>query len=81
MKILFCHGWSSTPGGTKPTFLASHGHEVLNPALPDEDLSVSHPDFLARMGIEITISPTWNQIPYQLAKMVTCCACGSIPRD
>ncbi len=37
MKILFLHGWTSTPGGTKPTFLKDHGHEVLNPALPDDD--------------------------------------------
>ncbi len=37
MKILFLHGWTSVPGGVKPTFLASHGHDVANPALPDED--------------------------------------------
>ena len=37
MKILFLHGWQSTPGGLKPTYLQSHGHEVLNPALPDDD--------------------------------------------
>jgi alpha-beta hydrolase superfamily lysophospholipase len=37
MKILFCHGWTSVPGGRKPTFLKDHGHTVLNPALPDED--------------------------------------------
>jgi hypothetical protein len=36
-KILFLHGWTSKPGGLKPTFLAQHGHEVFNPALPDED--------------------------------------------
>jgi alpha/beta superfamily hydrolase len=37
MTILFLHGWQSTPGGLKPTFLRNHGHEVLNPALPDDD--------------------------------------------
>ena len=37
MKVLFLHGWQSIPGGVKPTYLAEHGHEVINPALPDED--------------------------------------------
>ena len=37
MKILFLHGWNSVPGGVKPTFLARHGHQVINPKLPDED--------------------------------------------
>jgi alpha-beta hydrolase superfamily lysophospholipase len=37
MKILFLHGWVSKPGGVNATFLASHGHQVVNPALPDED--------------------------------------------
>jgi alpha-beta hydrolase superfamily lysophospholipase len=37
MKILFLYGWQSVPGGVKPTFLARHGHEVLNPKLSDED--------------------------------------------
>lgn len=37
MKILFLHGWRSVPGGVKPTYLVTHGHDVLNPALPDED--------------------------------------------
>ena len=37
MKVLFLHGWTSTPGGKKPTFLKHHGHEVINPALPDDD--------------------------------------------
>ncbi len=37
MNILFLHGWTSTPGGRKPTFLKDHGHTVINPALPDED--------------------------------------------
>ena len=41
MKILFLHGWTSTPGGKKPTYLKEHGHEVINPALPDDDLDES----------------------------------------
>jgi hypothetical protein len=41
MKILFLHGWQSVPGGVKPTFLAQHGHEVINPKLPDEDFEES----------------------------------------
>lgn len=41
MKILFLHGWHSTPGGVKPTNLARHGHEVLNPALPDDDFDAA----------------------------------------
>jgi hypothetical protein len=39
MKVLFLHGWQSVPGGVKPTFLARHGHEVINPKLPDENLT------------------------------------------
>jgi hypothetical protein len=41
VRILFLHGWTSVPGGRKPTFLKEHGHEVLNPALPDEDFEKS----------------------------------------
>ena len=37
MKILFLHGWHSVPGGVKPSYLARHGHEVINPALDDDD--------------------------------------------
>jgi alpha/beta superfamily hydrolase len=44
MKILFLHGWQSVPGGVKPSYLVRHGHEVINPALPDED-------FAAALGI------------------------------
>src|SRR5271170_4090462 len=37
MTILFLHGWQSVPGGVKPTYLRDHGHEVINPKLPDDD--------------------------------------------
>jgi hypothetical protein len=39
MKILFLHGWQSVPGGVKPTYLAQHGHEVINPKLPDDNFA------------------------------------------
>jgi hypothetical protein len=39
--VLFLHGWTSKPGGVKPTYLARHGLIVLNPALPDEDFPES----------------------------------------
>jgi hypothetical protein len=39
MKILFLHGRQSIPGGVKPTYLAQHGHEVINPQLPDDDFA------------------------------------------
>lgn len=41
MKILFLHGWQSVVGGKKPTYLKEHGHDVLNPALPDDDFDES----------------------------------------
>ena len=41
MNILFLHGWQSTPGGRKPTYLKDHGHEVLNPHLPDNDFDAA----------------------------------------
>jgi hypothetical protein len=41
MKILYLHGLGAQPGGTKPTFLCECGHEVDNPALPDDDFDQS----------------------------------------
>ena len=39
MKILFLHGWHSVPGGVKPSYLIQHGHEVINPALHNDDFA------------------------------------------
>lgn len=39
MKIL--HGWDSVPGGVKPTYLKNHSHEVINPALDDNDFDTA----------------------------------------
>ena len=41
MKILFLHGWHSVPDGVKPTYLAKHGNEVLNPALNDDNFDAA----------------------------------------
>jgi hypothetical protein len=41
MKILFLHGWYSVPGGFKPTYLKDHDHEVINPALDDDDFDAA----------------------------------------
>ncbi|MEY3173277.1 MAG: hypothetical protein RLZZ436_1191 [Planctomycetota bacterium] len=41
MKILFLHGRGSVPGGIKPTWLRTQGHEVFNPPLDDNDFSAA----------------------------------------
>lgn len=41
MKILFLHGWTSAPGGVKPTCLSQNGHEVINPKLDDDDFAAA----------------------------------------
>lgn len=41
MKVLFLHGWNSKPGGMKPTYLVNQGHEVINPALSDDDFAMA----------------------------------------
>jgi hypothetical protein len=39
LKLLYLHGWHAGPGGTKATFLAETGFEVIAPALSDESFS------------------------------------------
>lgn len=39
MTVLFLHGWTSVPGGVKPTYLIERGLTVLNPKLPDDDFA------------------------------------------
>ncbi|HEY2154801.1 MAG TPA: hypothetical protein VGH33_04180 [Isosphaeraceae bacterium] len=41
MTVLYLHGLHSRPGGIKPTFLRNRGHDVINPALPDDDFTAS----------------------------------------
>ncbi len=41
MVILFLHGWHSVIGGVKPTYLKDAGHEVINPALDDDDFDAA----------------------------------------
>jgi len=41
MKVLFLHGWHSVPGGVKPSFLKQAGHDVINPALDDDDFEAA----------------------------------------
>ena len=41
MKVLYLHGWNSVVGGVKPTYLKSHGHEVVEPALNHEDFQAA----------------------------------------
>jgi hypothetical protein len=37
MKILYLRGWNSVVRGVKPTYRKSHGHEVIEPALDQDD--------------------------------------------
>lgn len=41
MRILFLHGWHSIVGGVKPTYLTNAGHDVINPALDDDDFDLA----------------------------------------
>ena len=41
LKILFLHGWHSVVGGVKSTYLKDAGHEVINPALDDDNFEAA----------------------------------------
>jgi GNAT superfamily N-acetyltransferase len=79
MNILFLHGWTSVPGGRKPTFLKEQGHHVLNPPLPDDDFETSvriaeslhtkhHPDVIvgSSRGGAIAMNMNSTQTPLVL---------------
>jgi hypothetical protein len=53
MKVLFLHGWNSKPGGMKPTYLVNHGHEVINPALSDDDFAMAKWVSISSVSIDI----------------------------
>ena len=81
MKILFLHGWTSVPGGRKPTFLQEAGHEVLNPALPDEDFAesvrIAESEFLEHrpdviMGSSRGGAVAINMKPFDVPRVLLC---------
>jgi alpha-beta hydrolase superfamily lysophospholipase len=39
MSILYLHGWNSSVGGAKPSYLIEHGWELSQPALPHDDFA------------------------------------------
>jgi hypothetical protein len=41
LKILYIHGWNSAVGGVKPTYLKSHGHEIIEPALDHDNFEAA----------------------------------------
>jgi hypothetical protein len=41
MKVLFLDDWKSSVGGAKPTFLSKAGHDIINPALNDDDFAAA----------------------------------------
>jgi alpha-beta hydrolase superfamily lysophospholipase len=41
LKLLYLHGWNSVVGGVKPTYLRSHGHEIIEPKLDHEDFKAA----------------------------------------
>ncbi|MCD0459549.1 alpha/beta fold hydrolase [Roseiconus lacunae] len=41
MRIVLLHGWHKAPGGVKPTYLTNTGHEVINPALDNDDFDAA----------------------------------------
>ncbi len=58
MKILYLHGWQSVPGGVKPSYLKQAGHQMLEPALPDEDFDAAvriAENWLAENGADLIV--------------------------
>jgi hypothetical protein len=79
MKILYLHGWKSVPGGVKPSFIARHGHELIEPVLPQDDfesavriaqseLDAHHPDIVvgSSRGGAIAMNLSAGSVPLVL---------------
>ena len=66
MMVLYLHGFNSTIGGIKPTYLKDHGHTVFNPALPDDDFDEAVR--IAQMEFDQPSNETtfWLAIPKKL---------------
>ena len=83
MRILFLHGWQSTPGSLKPTYLKDHGHEVLNPCLPDDDfdaaVSIAQTEFDQHHPDVVVASSRGGAVAMNIASGGTPLFCEEIP--
>ena len=76
MKILLCHNYYQQPGGEDQVFadeaglLQSHGHEVVNPALPDDDfdaaVKIAQADF-DRHQPDVVVGSSWGGASFAIA--------------
>jgi hypothetical protein len=60
MKILFLHGTGSKPGDVRASYLIKHGHDVLNPSLPDDNFEEAVR--IARPNTTRAIPRSWSAV-------------------
>jgi len=67
VKLLYIHGWNSGVGGVKPTYLRTHGHEIIEPALDHDDfeaaLKTAEPGWGGRDEPEVWLGPARPALP------------------